>query len=418
MDVFEVHPIKKRKIELSVPASKSILNRALLLAAFTEGETRLSGCENFGRDTRDLLACLHALGIGTEEGLLVRGRRDFSRRAKLNVGSAGTAARFLPAILARLGGDYEFDASEQMRSRPMELLGVLERAGVRIEYLGEVGRFPFRMHSEGLTDLLTVPTDGSTQYASGLLLAAALGDRPSRLRLTGSRTHGSYIQTTLSVMRAFGAEAVRTGDEIAVSPSRGGIPLYEVPPDVSAACYFYALSLLCGAKVLVRGVHPDCGQGDLRFLSLLRERGVVLKDTPKGILSMPAEGSDGKFEGFDLSVKDFSDQALTLAALAPFASSPSRLSGLSHIRGQECDRVEAIRFDLNALGVPCRAERDCVLIEPREPHGGDIETFRDHRVAMAFTLIGLRRGGVRILGADCCQKTFGNYFDLIADIMQ
>lgn len=417
MNSVLIEPLKTRNVCVTVPASKSILSRALLLSAFTEGETRLTGCSSFGQDTQDLLSCLEALGIRTHaEGdeVTVFGTRDFRRSATLNVGSAGTAARFLTAILAFAGGEYELQASPQMSRRPMDVLDALTAAGADVRFLGEEGHFPFRLRSQGIrAERLTVDTDVSTQYASGILLAAALGERPFTLQLTGSRTDGSYIQTTLNVLQAFGATCTRSEEEITVSPIRTPTGRFPVPPDVSGACYFYALSLLCGARVLVRNVGRACAQPDLRFLDLLAEKGVSLRESGDGII---AEGS-ASFTGFDADMRNFSDQTLTLAALAPFAQTSTLLKNIGHIRRQECDRVAAIERNLTALGVPVEVRGDRIRILPAPPRSlrepVRIETFRDHRVAMAFSLVGLKTGNVVIEDPDCCKKTFGNFFELL-----
>ena len=407
MEQYRVRPLALETIEVSVPASKSILNRAILLAAFSAQDVHLL-CGDYSEDTRDLLRALRSLGVSYEEtdGLRIHGIAA-PQNAWVNVGNAGTAARFLTAVLAAFGGTFSLDAGAQMRRRPMELCADLARAGVTFQFLGE-DHFPFLMTSEGLRGTIEVSTDSSTQYASGMLLAAALRGG-MKLRLTGRRTQGSYIQTTCSVIEAFGGKIERVGDEIAVSPIRPPQE-YAVPPDVSGACYFYALSLF-GRRVRVRDVRFSAQQADLKFLDLLKARGVALEDSKEGILA------DGRnvhgFAGFECDLSDFSDQALTLAALAPFAASPTHLWGLAHIRGQECDRLEAMRQNLEALGVPCRSGRDEIFIEPAPVHPATIRTFGDHRVAMAFALTGLMADGIVIDDPACCRKTFDNYFTLL-----
>lgn len=415
MQTYRVKKFTPEKGELllpEVPASKSILNRALLLAALADGEVTLS-CGQFADDTQALLGCLTALGIEIRpcaEGLHVRGcgGRFPNRTAAINVGSAGTAARFLTAILAFVGGDYTLTSSAQMQKRPMELLAVLEEAGVRIDYMGERGHFPFRMRSEGIAaEELTVDTDRSTQYASGILLAAAC-TRPVTLRLTGSRTHGSYIQMTLRLLEAFGAKWERTGDKLRILPARTPPKRFEVENDLSGACYFYALALLFPVRVRVPRIHFDTQQGDLKFLRLLEEKGVRFTDASEGIL---ADGTSAHpFAGWDADMRDFSDQALTLAALAPFAQSPTHIYGIGHIRGQECDRIHAIAHNLTALGVPVKEGAGEVFIHPAPICGGKVATFGDHRVAMAFTLIGLKTGGIEIEDPACTHKTFPGFF--------
>ena len=415
-EVRKFDPDKDALITPETPASKSIFNRALLLAALAKGDVRLI-CGGLSDDTRAMLDCLRKLGVGTEavpEGILVHGcgGRFPVRKTELDVRSAGTAARFLTVALAFSGGEYTLRSSEQMQRRPMDVLAVLENTGIDIEYLGEHGRFPFRMRSNGIDAAeLSVNTDLSTQYASGIIIAAAC-TRPVTLHLTGSRTNGSYIQMTLDMIRAFGADWQRMGDSLRIVPAQCAPTAYEVENDLSGACYFFALALLFSVRVLVRHIHLCTTQGDRMFLRLLEEKGVKITDTPEGILADGREVSS--YTGWDIDMHDFSDQALTLAALAPFAETPTRIRGIGHIRRQECDRIRAISENLTALGVPVSAGSDEVCISPAPVQGGTVKTFDDHRVAMSFTLIGLKTGNITIENTACARKTFENYFEIIS----
>lgn len=422
MDPYSVPKIGEGgSYTLSVPASKSILNRALILAAFSEGDIFLKAT-GWGEDSDVMLSCLNALRVAavpSSEGILVRGGALKTRCVALNVGNAGTVARFLTAALAYHGGDFLLYASDQMSRRPMELLPALQKAGVSVEYSAQPGHFPFRMRSEGLSGKIEVEASTSTQYASGLMLAAATGEKPFAVTLGGSSSRSAYIDMTLGMIRAFGGDFSRIPSGYSIEPIGERKPSsFNVEPDVSAACYFYALALLLRAKVAVRDVHfpPKEGenapkQGDLNFLDLLADRGVTLCDGADGI---EADGRDVKtYRGFDVDMSEFSDQALTVAALAPFADTPTRIRNIGHIRGQECDRIDAIVKNLTTLGVPCRSEGGDVFIEPAPVHSGVIRTFSDHRVAMAFSLIGLKQGGIAIDDPACCKKTFPRFFDII-----
>ena len=416
MDVYQVKPFSPRGIiETDVPASKSILNRALVLAAFGKGEIFLS-CGDFAEDTQAMLTCFTQLGINwniEKNGLRIKGCGGNipNKRAELNVGSAGTAARFLTVTLAFLGGEYTMYSSLQMQKRPMEILSVLEQSGAKIEYLNEPCHFPFRLISHGITtDDLSVDTDLSTQYASGIMLAAAVS-RPIRLHLTGTRTNGSYIAMTLHLLKQFNAQWSRTENTICVTPAEKMPKTLEIEADLSGACYFYAMSLLLSARIRIRRIHSDTMQGDKKFLDLLKSRGVHFTDTPEGLL---ADGSNvTTYLGFTENMCDFSDQALTVAALAPFARTPTKITGIGHIRSQECDRIHAIAENLNAIGVPASEQEDGVTIVPSLVRGGTIRTYGDHRVAMAFSLIGLKTGNIAIDDPLCCKKTFINYFDIL-----
>ena len=420
MSVYKVEKFAPySRAEISVPASKSLLNRALLLAALSKDEVRLL-CGDLCDDTRTLLGCLRKLGIRIDEtvdGLLVFGCGGNipCKSAVLDVGSAGTAARFLPVALAFCGGEYIFTASAQMKERPMATLPLLETLYVELQFLEKPGTFPFRIRSQGVRGgEITVSTDESTQFASAFLLTAGFCGTPFTLRLAGGRTQGSYIAMTLEMLSAFHIPYERHGDAITVFPQTSAPAAYEVEPDLSSACYFFALALLCRAKIFIHRAKLRTLQGDVQFLKLLEQRGLKLTETGEGVL---ADGTDVEsFEGFNDEFTDFSDQTLTAAALAPFAATPSRLRGVGHIRLQECDRIRAIVENLTALGVPAHSSGEDIFIEPAPVKAAEIETFSDHRVAMAFALVGLKAGGVTIKNPECCKKTFENYFKILSDI--
>ncbi len=420
MKVFTVEKLSAggTQIAVQVPASKSVTNRALLLAALSKGRVLLTGGA-LSNDTRAFLDCLVALGIKVERsdrGIFVEGCGGNipNPNAAINVQSAGTAARFLTVALAFCGGDYRLEASEQMQKRPMdEAIALLRQAGVTVECLNEEGRFPFRLRSSGVSaNEFSVNTDKSSQYASAFLMAAGVRNTPLTLTLTGSRTQGSYVDITLRMLDGFAVPYARTGNEITVFPAQTPPEIYAIEPDISGACYFYALSLLLQKKVLVYGVRENAMQGDRKFFKLLSDRGVKFFDTPDGLLADGSEVTD--FYGFDEDMQDFSDQTLTVAALAPFATTPTVLRNVAHIRLQECDRMAASVENLNALGIPARADEKNIYITPASPVAGRVKTFDDHRVAMAFTLLGLKVGGVEIENPDCCKKTFDNFFELIS----
>lgn len=433
MDRYNVRPLKDHdSFTVAVPGSKSITNRALLLAAMCEGDCTLTGVL-FSDDSRAFLACLKELGFGlaiNEEEKRVTitgtGGRIPNRKAGVNVGSAGTAARFLTVFLAFAGGEYEMNASPQMCRRPMEpLISDLRKAGVKITCTGEEGHFPFTLRSDGITvSEMTSNTDISSQFASAILMAAPLLGDGIKLTLEGSRTEGSYINITLRMMADFGFKYTRVGSTITVSPGHGtGLRDYSIEPDMSAACYFYAMAPICGKIMQVSGVHPDSMQGDYKFIKLLEELGCKVTDDKGGVILRPPV--KGEYPGIETDMKDFSDQTMTMAVTAAFAGSPTTIRNVGHIRFQESDRLHAIVNELNRIGCRCTAidEDTGLLIEPApcslsgkdsSPyHGVEIETYEDHRIAMAFALAGLRVPGVSIINPGCCRKTFENYFEIL-----
>ena len=442
--IYPVSP-SNTPVCVRVPGSKSITNRALLLATLAEGTSVLDGVL-FSDDSRHFLSCIQNLGFETEvDEKMCRitvtgcGGRVPRREASQYVGSAGTAARFLTAYLGVSEGIYHMDASEQMRRRPMApLLQSLMELGCEISYEGKEGFFPFTLKGHGFgTDDITVNIEHSSQFLSALLIASCLSGKDLTIRVEG--THGmSYIQMTEAMMRQFGVcvkhPPVSSGQffdpSSNLSSSKQNEPprtfriaggqhyrplAYRVEPDVSAACYFYAMVPLLNISVMVEGVHFDSLQGDIEFLHVLEKMGCRLSDTPQGILAAPP--AQGKFPGVDVNMSAFSDQAITLAAIAPFATTPTTIRGIGHIRYQESDRMAAIVNELGKMGILCRETEHNLTIYPGKPAPATVETYDDHRMAMGFSLIGLRAPGIVIDHPDCCRKTFENYFEVLTQVV-
>jgi 3-phosphoshikimate 1-carboxyvinyltransferase len=226
--------------------------------------------------------------------------------------------------------------------------------------------------------------------------------------------HGmAYVEMTVAMMQQFGVQIDRPAPDTFLIPGSASYSArtYQIEPDVSAAAYFYAMCPLLGVPAKVAHVHWESLQGDTQFLHVLEQMGCMSREEEDGIRLLPPQ--DGLSGGcFDLS--SFSDQALTLAALACFAKEPVTITGIGHIRYQECDRIHAIKANLSAMGIRCEETGDGMLtIHPGKPHGCTIATFEDHRVAMAFSLPGLVTEGIVIENPGCCRKTFENYFEVL-----
>ncbi len=420
--IYNSIPPKSTPLTVTVPGSKSITNRALLLATLAEGTSMLRGAL-FSDDSRHFLKCIQDLGFGTfadEESRTVRirgeGGRIPRREAGQYVGSAGTAARFLTAYLGLSHGIYHMDASEQMRRRPMApLLDSLKELGCEIRYDegGSKGHFPFTLHGRGFQkDHISVNIDSSSQFLSALLIVSCLSERDFTTRIEGS--HGmAYIDMTRKMMEQFGVRTEKCGERAFLTKAGQQYrPLeYQIEPDVSAACYFYAMGPLLGIPVLVSHVHFGSLQGDVAFIRILEKMGCTAQDTPDGILvSPPAKGS---FRGISVDMSACSDQAITLAAIAPFAEGPTVITGIGHIRYQESDRIAAIAAQLSRMGIRCIEGDSSLTIYPGTPGPCQVETYDDHRMAMGFSLIGLRSPGIVIRDPGCCRKTFENYFEVL-----
>lgn len=383
-----------KNITVRVDGSKSITARAMLIAALAEGESTLSGAQ-FSDDCATFLKCLNALGIKSEvNGTTVKitgcGGKLAVNQAEINVGSAGTAARFLPAFLAFQSGKFKVDSSAQMKNRPVEpLITALTQLGARFTFLEKENSFPFII--EGTTSpstQITVDISKSSQYLSALLMSAVCAGKPVLVKSIGS--HGrDYIDMTLNIMWSFGVNVEENNGAFTVN-GRYSARQYDIEPDVSAACYFYAINKILGTSVAVNGVFPHSMQGDIKFIKLLKT-----------------------FNGGTVDMSAFSDQTLTLAAIAPYLAKPTHITGVKHIRGQECDRIKAICANLKAMRVKCEEFEDGVKIYPSQPQPATIKTFGDHRVAMSFALTGLRADGIVIENAEVCSKTFKNYFTVL-----
>ena len=393
---YEVKNIYKKTngktVRVSVPGSKSITARAMLISAISRGTSTLYNAQ-YSDDCATFLKCLENLGIGCiRQGNTLHiegcGGKLSKKSAELNVGSAGTAARFLPAFLAFQDGEYFLDCSPQMKKRPIApLIEALKSLGARFEFLNGENCYPFIIKgARNANTCIEVDISKSSQYLSALLISAVCAGR--KMKICANGEHGAdYIHMTENIMWSFGAdvkECARTYEvEGEYSPKR-----YHIEPDVSGACYFYAMNKILGTDVCVDGLMPHSMQGDMKFIDLIKN-----------------------FDGGKVDMSDFSDQALTLAAIAPYLDNPTEICNVRHIRGQECDRIKAIVKNLTAMGVECEEREDGVKIYPSQPHGAHVDTFGDHRVAMSFAVTGLRADGIIIDNAEVCSKTFGDFFE-------
>ncbi|MBQ9140305.1 MAG: 3-phosphoshikimate 1-carboxyvinyltransferase [Lachnospiraceae bacterium] len=422
-NIYTKIDVSKRQIPLvvSVPGSKSLTNRALLLATLAEGTSTLHGVL-FSDDSRHFLKCVQDLGFETivnEEAKIVQvtglGGAVPKAEASQYVGSAGTAARFLAAYLGVSNGTYHMDASEQMRKRPMApLLASLKELGCEIEFDGNEGYFPFTLKSHGFgTNQISVDIEHSSQFLSALLIASCLSPEDMHIHVEGS--HGmAYIEITRKMMEQFGVKAMVSEDgKIYTIPTGQHYNAldYQIEPDASGAAYFYALGMVLGVPVKVQHITFDSMQGDVQFLKILEQMGAVLKEDEDGVLLLPP--ADGNYHGVDVDMSACSDQAITLAAIAPFADAPTTIRGIGHIRFQECNRMNAIVTELGKMGIRCEETDTTITIYPGIPQPCLVDTYDDHRMAMGFSLIGLRADGIEIDNPECCRKTFENYFEVL-----
>lgn len=409
-------------IRVTVPGSKSMTNRALLMAALSDGTTNLQGIL-FSDDSRHFLDALKALGFAvtySEEdcsaSVLGFGGRIPNKTGTVYVGSAGTAARFLTAMLALSDGEYEILASEQMEKRPMlPLFEALQSMGAEFTYLKEEGHLPVRVKGcAAKATEVSIDISKSTQFLSALLMTAVMVKNGLHIHIVSEKTDGAYVRITREMMKQFGCEVIYDGHDYEIPKGqtyRAGT--YVVEPDVSAACYFYAMAAVTGGSAVVNHVHPGLWQGDMKFLDVLEQMGCLVEDTKEGIR---VTGNRDGLKGIDVDMNDFSDQTMTLCAIAPFAKSETHIRNVAHISLQESDRLSAILHNLDSLGIRCEREGDGLVVYPGTCRACEIETYEDHRMAMAFSIPGLLTDGIVIQNPMCCRKTFEGYFDVLDEI--
>lgn len=436
-DLLPVRPITRPvQGEVVIPGSKSLTNRALLLAALCREPVTLNGAL-FSEDTELMAEALKKLGFriernAAEQSVRVSGQdRAFAGPgADLYVGLAGTAARFLTALCAAAPrGTYRLDGVEQMRRRPMKgLIDALRELGAEIRCLGAEGFFPLEIRARGLRGgSVQIDARESSQLLSALLMAAPLCDKPVEVELLGG-VRWPFVQMTTRLMQDFGQPPVERVDNDRIRV-RSGFPYtysgrnYVVEPDASAASYYLALPLVTGGTLSLPGLRgPGQGlQGDTQFAGVLQRVGLTIEQSSRGLSASFKNGSVRR--GVEQDFAEFSDTFLTLAALSPLLSGSTKISGIAHTRKQETDRVAGMAHELVKLGQLVVEKEDSLEITPQPLRAGQIiETYRDHRFAMSFGILGchdLHGNGqpwLTIKDPSCCAKTFPHFFELLETV--
>ena len=394
---------------VTLPGSKSITNRALILAALAKGTTTLRDAL-FSRDTRIMVAALRQLGfkVETDETLLTiriegHGGEIPAREARLDIGNAGTAARFLTAFVClRPDGIYHFDGDEAMRRRPIgALLEALEAQGAK----ADSRHFPFTLKTAGLSGgMAELDASESSQMLSALLMVASHARTPLKVTLKGATGSKPFVVMTEKMVQQF-----------AIHPTD-----YAIEGDASAASYFLALPLVTLGSLSI----PNYGsslQGDIKFLDVMGHVGLYWELIGGRPHYYSNEYTDRHAP--DQNFREFSDTFLTLAAIAPLLDGPTKISGIAHTRKQETDRVAGMARELTKLGQYVIETEDSLEIHPRPLTSGvEIETYHDHRFAMSFGILGCHdlhgngRPWLTIKDPACCSKTYPHFFDVLAGL--
>jgi len=418
---IEIEPAGVITGTIRPPGSKSITNRVFVCAALARGQSELTGVLD-SDDTQYMMGGLRALGVETEfdaatHTAIVQGcGGEFPvEKADLFIGNSGTTVRFLTAAVAVGRGTYRLDGVPRMRERPIQdLLDAMQQLGVSAKSESDSGCPPVIVQADGIAGgTATVAGNISSQYLSGLLMAAPYAAEDVRLTISGELVSRPYVDMTLAIMRAFEAE-VEEADGTFLLPAGQSYTAkkYDIEPDASAASYFWAAAAITGGSVLVEGLNRDALQGDVGFCDCLKQMGCAVDETPTGIkLTGPA---DGKLRGIDIDMNAISDTVQTLAAVALFADGPTTVRGVAHNRHKETDRIGDLACELRKLGATVEEFEDGLRITPGPLCGAEIETYDDHRMAMSLALVGLKQPGVVIKDPGCTAKTYPKYFEDLA----
>ena len=441
--VLEIEPLAAPPdAVVRLPGSKSITNRAVLCAALAEGETRIEGAL-FADDTEAMFAALRALGADLDldpdgEAVIVRGAGGLPEPAgaansagglAIDARMSGTTSRFLAPVAAAGKRTVVIDGRPQLRNRPFgDLVDGLRALGVEVEAPAGGGRLPLRVTGPMRRHEAAVAAGRSSQFLSGLMLAGPLTGAGLTLHIVGEAVSRPYVDMTAAVMRAFGAEVETGPNRVRVAGGGYRSPgLYEVEPDATAASYFWAAAAVTGGTVRVAGLGPSSLQGDVGFASVLGRMGGTVESDDRGLavtggplredlkdalpLLQTPRAAGAPLRGIEANLAEMSDTAPTLAVVAAVADGPTAVRGIGFIRAKESDRIAAVVSELRRCGVDASEDPDGFTVSPRQaPTGAVIRTYDDHRMAIAFSVLGLVAGGMRIQNPDCAAKTFPGFY--------
>lgn len=427
IDPLEIRPVSRPiRGRIRPPGSKSITNRAVVCAALAGGRSLLKGVLQ-SEDTRVMIGALKELGFEVDERLendrsietysvLGTGGRIPAIEANLFCANSGTTIRFLTAMATLGHGWFRLDGVPRMRERPIaDLIGALNELGGRVSSELDNGCPPVVVHANGLPGgSATVRGDISSQFLSGLLMAAPAAKSGVEIAVEGPLVSQPYVRMTLAVMRAFGVEVNTTADlsRFGIAPQSYLACDYDIEPDASAASYFWAAAAVTGGEVTVEGLSRESLQGDVALVDCLERMGCEVRHAADSITV-----AGGELRGIDVDMNGISDTVQTLAAVAQFATGPTTIRNVAHIRHKETNRIAAVATELRKLGANVVEHDDGLTIDPRTPRGATIETYNDHRMAMSFALAGLRVPGVRIANPRCVEKTYPAFFDDLAKLI-
>ena len=418
--MIEIKPISKLDAVLTVPSSKSYSNRALLIAALADGESHIYNCLKC-EDTRYMISALNSHNINIVEDktkVTVHGCNGFPGTSGKNifVGNAGTTMRFLCSFAALCLGETIIDGSWRMRQRPLnDLIDGLSPLGVEIISQNENGCPPVKIKGGGIDGGETeMNGDKSSQYFTSILLSSPYAKKDVLIKVNGELTSRPYIDLTIDLMRIFGVNVENNSYSSFFIKSGNGYRAreYTIESDMTSATYFFAAAAITGGKVKIENLNIATMQGDIKFVDILKKMGCIVL---KGENFIEVEG--GGLTGINVNMNKMPDAVQTLAVTSLFARGETRITGVSNLRIKETDRIKALATELSRLGAQVRELDDGLVIIPGKMQAAEIVTYDDHRMAMSFSLAGLKIHGIRIKNPGCVNKSFPDFFKKLESLV-
>ena len=418
--MIEIKPISKLDAVLTVPSSKSYSNRALLIAALADGESHTYNCLKC-EDTRYMISALNSHNINIVEDktkVTVHGCNGFPGTSGKNifVGNAGTTMRFLCSFAALCLGETIIDGSWRMRQRPLnDLIDGLSPLGVEIISQNENGCPPVKIKGGGIDGGETeMNGDKSSQYFTSILMSSPYAKKDVLIKVNGELTSRPYIDLTIDLMRIFGVNVENNSYSSFFIKSGNGYKAreYTIESDMTSATYFFAAAAITGGKVKVKNINISTMQGDIKFVDILKKMGCIVL---KGENFIEVEG--GGLTGINVNMNEMPDAVQTLAVTSLFAKGETRITGVSNLRIKETDRIKALATELSRLGAQVRELDDGLVIIPGKMQAAEIVTYDDHRMAMSFSLAGLKIHGIRIKNPGCVNKSFPDFFKKLESLV-
>jgi len=419
MNMIEIKPIKKLDAELSVPGSKSYTNRALLVAALTEGKSVLKNAL-FSEDTRHMAQALREFGIDVKEKkdcfeVLGSGGRIKTPKKDVFVGNAGTAMRSLTTFAALAEGEVVITGNGRMQERPIQdLIDGLKCIGVEVKSKKNNGCPPVIVSGGGIKGgKIRMKGNTSSQYFTSIMLSAPYAQKDVEIEVIGELTSKPYIDVTIDIMKEFGVK-VENGSYKRFRIKAGQryrAREYSIEGDASNASYFFGAAAITGGTARINNLDYGSAQGDAHFVDVLEKMGCKVE---KGKGWIKVKG--GKLKGVKMNMNRMPDVVQTLAVVAAFADGKTQAYDVANMRIKETDRIEAVKNELTKMGIKVDAKEGSITIHGGTPAGAEIDTYKDHRMAMSFAIAGLKIPGVRIKDPECVNKTFPDFFERLKEL--